>query len=96
MTAAAPQTVRLRIRGTVQGVGFRWWTERTAQALGLRGWVRNRADGSVEILASGPEPQIAALTQACAQGPRAARVRSVDVEPAEDDGSSGFTARGTV
>ena len=47
------QTVRLRITGEVQGVGYRLWARRTATGLGLRGWVRNRFDGTVEALVTG-------------------------------------------
>jgi acylphosphatase len=52
------RSVRLRIAGTVQGVGYRIWAERTAGTLGIRGWVRNRSDGSVELQAIGPEDAI--------------------------------------
>ncbi|HXC28787.1 MAG TPA: acylphosphatase [Stellaceae bacterium] len=90
------RTVRLTITGRVQGVGYRFWAERAAAALGVRGWVRNRTDGSVELLASGSESAIDALIEACRQGPRAAAVDGVAVEDAEDDGSEEFTARPTV
>ena len=87
---------RLRIRGRVQGVGYRWWATRTARRLGLRGWVRNRIDGSVEILAIGPEPALLALAEACRKGPEAADVASVERQSAEDDGSPGFDSRPTA
>jgi acylphosphatase len=90
------RSVRLTITGRVQGVGYRMWAERTAGALGLRGWVRNRADGSVELQASGEDEVVAKLIEACRQGPRAAVVRDVSVADAEDDGSAGFSARPTV
>ena len=71
----APQrTVRLRITGEVQRVGYRIWATRTAAGLGLRGWVRNRFDGSVEVLATGAADAVAAMVEACRHGPRAARV----------------------
>ncbi len=89
------KSVRLVITGRVQGVGYRMWAERTATALGIRGWVRNRADGRVELLAAGDDNAIAALIEACRQGPRAAAVAEVAVEDAEDDGSRGFGARPT-
>jgi acylphosphatase len=88
--------VTLRIEGRVQGVGFRWWAVGEAQRLGLRGWARNRFDGSVEILALGEPAAIAALEQACASGPPAARVSAVHRTPAEDDGSRGFHQRDTA
>ena len=87
---------RLIVTGRVQGVGFRWWTVRMAQRLGLRGWVRNRRDGSVEIQAIGPADRVEALALACAAGPAAARVDTVQRFPAEDDGTSSFDERPTI
>jgi acylphosphatase len=90
------QAVRLIIRGRVQGVGFRWWARAEARRLDLRGWVRNREDGTVELAAAGPPAAIEALIEACRRGPEAAQVRSVDRVAAQDDGSEGFEARPTV
>jgi acylphosphatase len=90
------RSVRLRITGRVQGVGYRYWAERTAAAFGVRGWVRNRGDGSVEMQATGEDAAIAALIDACRQGPRAAAVSEVAVADAEDDDSAGFSARPTL
>jgi acylphosphatase len=90
------KSVRLTITGRVQGVGYRMWAERTTAGLGIRGWVRNRADGSVELLAIGEDDGVAALIEACRHGPRAAIVTSVAVADAEDDGSIGFISRPTV
>ena len=87
---------RLAITGRVQGVGYRWWTRETATALGLEGWVRNRRDGSVEILAIGETAAIDALQESCRQGPSAAVVLAVERYMAEDDGSVGFAERPTV
>ena len=89
------KTVRLRITGRVQAVGYRLWATRTATSLGLRGWIRNRADGSVEALAIGPSVTVADFVAACRHGPRAAQVTAVSVAEAEDDGSLGFSARPT-
>jgi acylphosphatase len=85
-------TLRLRIAGKVQGVGYRIWATRTAADLGLRGWVRNRTDGSVEALVTGTPDAVAALVEACREGPRGACVSDVAVAAAEDDGSLGFGA----
>lgn len=85
-----------RIEGRVQGVGYRWWVQGVARRLGVAGWVRNRRDGSVEVLAMGEAAAIDGLAQACRQGPSAARVTSVVRSDAEDDGSMGFEERGTV
>ncbi|MGC2414388.1 MAG: acylphosphatase [Stellaceae bacterium] len=86
----------LRIAGRVQGVGYRAWAIDTATRLGLRGWVRNRADGSVEALVIGEEDAVAAMIEACRDGPFAARVGEIAVDEAEDDGSDGFRPRPTV
>jgi acylphosphatase len=66
------------IRGQVQGVGFRAWTEAMADRCGLQGWVRNRRDGSVEALFAGPQEQVAAMIELCRIGPLGARVGSID------------------
>lgn len=75
-----PGDVRLqaRIVGRVQGVFFRASTEREAKALGLRGWVRNCRDGSVELVAEGPRPACEELLEYCRKGPPAARVEAVE------------------
>lgn len=67
-----------RVRGRVQGVGFRWFVEKEAATLGIAGWVRNRSDGSVEILAQGTREQVFALRAKLHEGPRAARVDEVE------------------
>ncbi len=66
------------VRGRVQGVGFRWWTQRTGAALGLGGHVRNLADGSVEVHAAGALDALDALERALHAGPPGAVVRSVE------------------
>lgn len=66
------------IRGRVQGVGFRAWTEVAALELGLEGWVRNRRDGSVEALLAGPEEIVLTMIGRCYRGPSGARVETVD------------------
>ncbi len=87
---------RLRIRGRVQDVGYRYWTVGQARALGLRGWVRNRADGSVEALAAGTEDALELFVAACRRGPRAARVESVDVEDTTETVGEGFEEIATL
>ena len=89
------ETVRLRITGQVQGVGYRLWMTRTAASLGLRGWVRNRTDSSVEALVTGAPEAVAAMIEAARKGPVGAHVRDVIVTPDEDDGTVGFVARPT-
>jgi len=66
------------IRGDVQGVGFRYFVLRKAQQLGLRGWVRNNDDGTVELVAEGARQDLEQLKRAVGEGPRMARVDRVD------------------
>ncbi|RME68528.1 MAG: acylphosphatase [Alphaproteobacteria bacterium] len=85
MTAHGPQpqiAVRVRISGRVQGVWFRAWTVEQAAALGLKGFVRNRLDGTVEALFAGPEPAVRAMIDRCHQGPPRAQVLHVEESPA--------------
>lgn len=74
-----------RITGRVQGVGFRWWTRKTASGLGLGGTVRNRIDGSVEVHAEGPDEAMERFARQLRDGPSAARVE--EVEEIESAGS---------
>jgi acylphosphatase len=71
------RTVTVRIEGGVQGVYFRAWTEQAARGLGLHGWVRNRRDGSVEAVFSGPSSKVEAMLRLCAEGPADAAVTEV-------------------
>lgn len=73
------------VRGRVQGVGYRAWLIGEAEARGLSGWARNRKDGTVEAVLSGPEERVAALIAKCSYGPGLARVDAVDDEPAGAD-----------
>ena len=77
----ASRRVQVVVKGRVQGVFFRASTLERAQELGLRGWVRNRPDGAVELVAEGDEASVANLVAWCHQGPPSARVESVDVRP---------------
>jgi acylphosphatase len=76
---------QLTIQGRVQGVGYRAWVEHQARAHGLEGWVRNRRDGSVEALLSGPADVVANMVALCHRGPVYARVEAVQEEPAHID-----------
>ena len=76
---SSAQTIRhVIIRGMVQRVGFRAWTEYTALEHGLDGWARNRRDGTVEAVFAGPADKVAAMIKDCHNGPRGARVTTVD------------------
>ncbi len=87
---------RLRIYGRVQGVGYRAWAQTQAAALGLDGFVRNRQDGSVELLAVGAIEAVDLLITACRSGPPAAHVTQVDIEPAQGITPTGFSCKPTV
>ena len=71
--------MRLEIRGRVQGVGYRWAMVEEARRLGLRGWVRNRHDESVEAMVAGPPEAVERIVSWARKGPRSARVAAVDV-----------------
>ena len=77
------RSILLRMRGRVQGVGFRPTAFRLAHELGLRGWVRNRRDGSVEAMVAGPPESVQRLLDWSRHGPPAAIVHSVDSFAAE-------------
>jgi len=88
---AGPQrTVTVRIEGRVQGVYYRAWTDQTARSLGLDGWVRNREDGSVEAVFSGPADKVAEMLQECAGGPPDAKVTKVTITDEGGVPPSGF------
>jgi acylphosphatase len=83
-----------RVSGRVQGVGFRYFTQRKAESLGLGGFVRNRPDGDVELEAQGPEEQVQALLDTVRKGPGMGFVSRVvsDIRPVEAS-SPGFEIR---
>lgn len=82
------------VRGRVQGVGFRYFARRTAAGLGLRGYVRNRPDGAVEVVAEGPRPTLEELLRRLERGPAGARVEQVEVAWSAPEGKlSGFHIR---
>lgn len=88
------KAITATVTGRVQGVGYRYSAARVAEELGLVGWVRNAPHGSVETRAQGDERVLEQFVEFLRRGPRSARVRSVDVRPAEPDPSlRGFTVR---
>jgi acylphosphatase len=90
-------TRRLQISGRVQGVGFRYAMRHEAARRGVRGWVRNRGDGSVEALLAGDAEAVEALTVWARQGPPGARVTEVRALPAGEDAlPEGFELRATL
>ena len=93
MGAGAEKSVRVRIRGRVQGVWYRAWTAEAAMARGVTGWVRNRRDGSVEALFMGSVAAVDTLIEACREGPELARVESIEVTDDPGEATDGFEQR---
>lgn len=89
-------SLRLEISGRVQGVGFRYSMREQATRLGVRGWVRNRRDGSVEALAQGESAAVQALIDWTKRGPPGARVTEVKTSAAEEGAHQAFELRPTV
>ncbi|MCS7106497.1 MAG: acylphosphatase [Acidilobaceae archaeon] len=86
--------VRIRVYGLVQGVGFRAWVARKATSMGIDGYVRNEADGTVLVEAEGEREALERLVEQCRRGPPAARVERVEVEWGESIGEfRGFEVR---
>jgi acylphosphatase len=93
------RTLHVLIHGRVQGVSFRAWTQHQAQLHGLKGWVRNRSDGSVEAVFSGADDLVEVMLKACHQGPAGSHVERVEVVKdagADVDGSDRFEIRRTA
>ena len=84
---------RLRVTGRVQGVWFRESCREVAGRLGLAGFVRNQADGTVEVVAEGPAHEVEALVVWCRTGPPAAEVTGVEVTEEPPEGLVGFRVR---
>jgi acylphosphatase len=84
---------RWLIEGMVQGVGFRFFVQHKATALGLAGWTRNLADGRVEVYATGEAERLSDLAAALHRGPSMARVRTVEEQDAPVEKSPGFAIR---
>jgi acylphosphatase len=89
-------TRRLRIHGRVQGVSYRACAQEEATRLGLRGWVRNRSDGSVEALVIGAETEVDTFIGWARRGPPKAAVTRVEIATVDDDPRTGFELRPTV
>jgi acylphosphatase len=90
------RTVRLRIEGRVQGVGYRAFVEMKAADLGLSGWVRNRRDGSVEAVLQGPQAAVDAMLDQCRAGPPASRVDRLEIVGEGVGAFDGFEVRPTA
>ena len=90
------KSIRVVISGRVQGVGFRYWVQNTARDLGLSGWVRNRRDGSVEAVYSGPPQNVDRMIDASRHGPGHAQVDTVQQFGWEETAGDGFLIVSTV
>ena len=90
------RAAHLRITGRVQAVGYRAWVIEEAQRRGLRGWVRNRRDGSVEALFAGLADDVAQMLERCRVGPRSAHVTAVEVVEEGGDAPDAFEMLPTV
>lgn len=84
------KSVHATMSGRVQGVCYRAWTAEQAARLGLSGWVRNRSDGTVEALFSGPATDVDAMLEKCRRGPTLAHVKDMALIPAEAPDGPGF------
>ncbi len=89
------RTVVVALGGRVQGVWFRDWTQKKARALGLSGWVRNRRDGGVEALFSGPATDVETMIAKCGRGSPLSRVDEVQIIEADGFEGEGFEIRPT-
>lgn len=83
----AEKNVHAVVSGRVQGVFFRDYTRTEAERLGVSGWVRNKSDGSVEVLISGEEHKVDQMVEWLHQGPPMAKVSSVELETVDNPGS---------
>ena len=92
-TSETPAARRYVVSGRVQGVGFRYFVLRAARELGVTGWVRNLADGSVEVHGQGDAATLDTLESRLREGPRVADVRSVDVRDAPPERCTDFRIR---
>jgi acylphosphatase len=88
-----PVARRVVVHGSVQGVFFRDTTRRRAQSRGVRGWVRNNPDGSVEALFEGDREAVEAMVAFAREGPRGAHVEHVEVHEAPAEGADAFHIR---
>jgi acylphosphatase len=87
--------LKVVINGRVQGVGYRAWMARRAAELGLKGWVRNRSEGSVEAVLLGPADVVGTMVDLCRRGPRLSVVTDVETSPAVNEDWQDFSVRST-
>jgi acylphosphatase len=90
------KTLRLRIEGFVQAVGYRNFAIEEANRLGLDGWIRNRTDGTVEVLISGPVKDVEAFVSAAMRGPAGSTVKNVMMKTEPPPAEKGFHRRSSI
>lgn len=91
---AEKRSVKANVKGRVQGVGFRYSTQRQAKRLGVYGWVRNERDGSVTVVAEGPKAAVDEMVRWLHEGPGFANVADVDLQEHSYEGRySSFTVQ---
>lgn len=88
--------IRVVIHGRVQGVGYRAWTVAQASKMGIKGWVRNRTDGTVEAVFSGDEQIVSSMVEACKNGPLLARVNRIESFRYTEEVDTSFTSKPTL
>lgn len=93
MSDTSTTTLKLKIEGFVQAVGYRNFAMDEARKLGLDGWIRNRSNGEVEALVSGPDEAVNAFITACAKGPAGSQVKGIGMEKADPPTEKGFHRR---
>jgi len=87
---------KIEISGRVQGVGYRYWMQRTADKFGITGWVRNTSQGKVEAVVCGPHKSVELILAACENGPGFANVTAVTIVAETDEQFDHFETRRTV
>jgi len=92
---AARRCVHVIVRGRVQGVYYRGWTNEQATTLALDGWVRNRREGTVEAVLDGPADAVSRMLELMREGPRDARVEAIEIVSEGGAAPSGFSVRPT-
>lgn len=86
-------TIKFTITGKVQGVGYRYFVQQKATALGLTGWVKNNSNGSVSCVASGDEQALESLRQQCLAGPSSAVVQLITMHVIKDKAFADFVIK---
>lgn len=84
------KTLRIKIKGVVQGVFFRKFVKENAEKLGIRGYVRNLEDGSIELVIEGKDEKVNELLDKCKKGPKYSEIKDIEIEEINHQGLEGF------